>query len=190
MLHLDSLRMKRALPLLMTLLATTSLISCGITAPRGSEGYADLDSPGMFDTNRTTSLSIGPALLRFAAIHMNDDPETKALLKSLDGVRIRIYEVDGNSDRISRNLKSMGQKLQGDDWAPVMLVNEGGEHTQMFAKSNSRGIQGLTILSVDENEVVVINIMGDIDPAHFKNVMVALNVEDAPDVRVASANRS
>ena len=41
------------------------------------------------------SISIGPSLLRFAARHMEDDPETRALLRDLSGVRVRIYEVDG-----------------------------------------------------------------------------------------------
>jgi hypothetical protein len=174
--------------MLMTLLATTALISCGITAPRGNHGYANLDSPGMLDTNRTTSLSIGPTLLRFAANHMDDDPKTKALLKSLDGVRIRIYEVNGDNQKVLSNLERMGQKLQDDDWAPVMLMNEDGERTQMFAKSSSSGIQGLTIVSADDNEVVVINVMGDIEPEHFKDVMVALDVDDAPETQVVSVN--
>lgn len=176
------------LSLLLILIATSALCSCGITAPRSDEGYANLDSPGMFDTDRTTSLSIGPTLLRFAAMHMDDEPETKALLKSLDGIRIKIYEVTGDSHKVAVNLKRMGQKLQADHWAPVMLVNKEGELTQMFAKSNSSGIQGLTIVSADAFEVVVINVMGDINPAHFKDVMVALNVEDAPEVRLATAN--
>lgn len=177
-----------ALPVLMAILVGTTLISCGITAPRSDAGYANLDSPGMFDTNRTMSLSIGPTLLRFAAMHLDDDPETKALLKSLQGVRIRTYDVNGDSDKINSNLKRMSLKLQKDDWDPVMLVNENGELTQMFAKVTARGIQGLTIVSADETEVVVINVMGEIDPVHFGDVMLALDVQDAPEIRIASAN--
>ena len=179
--------MKRAMLLLMSMLVTTALISCGITAPRGDEGYANLESPGMFDTQRTTALSIGPTVLWLAARYM-DDPEIKALLKSLNGVRIRIYEVDGDRERVTRNLQHLGQKLQGDHWVPVMLVQEDGEHTQMFAKSSPRGIQGLTIVSQDEQEVTIINVMGEIEPAHFKDVMVALNVDHVPEAHVASAN--
>lgn len=184
----DSFWVKRVRLLLVALLATSVLISCGFTAPRGNQGYANLDSPGMLDTNRTTALSIGPTILRFAAKHMDDDPETRALLRSLDGVRIRVYEVDGDYEKVSSNLERMGRKLQDDDWAPVMLINEEGERTQMFAKSSSSGIQGLTIVSADSNEVVVINVMGDIDPANFTDVMVALDVDKAPEAQVASVN--
>ncbi len=164
------------------------LASCGITAPRGNEGYANLDSPGMNDTDRTMSISLGPTVLWFAAKFMDDDPETQALLRSLDGVRIRIYEVDedADTDRIANNFMHMGDKLLDDGWDPVILIREEGELTQMYMKSSSRGISGLTIVSADDEEVVVINVMGDIDPIYFQDVMLALNVEDAPEVQVAT----
>ena len=161
------------------------LASCGITAPRSNEGYANLDSPGMNDTDRTMSLSLGPTTLRFAARFLDDEPETQALLRSLDGVRIRIYEVTGETDRITRNFERMGGKLLDDGWDPVMLVREESELVQMYARLTGGKMRGLTIVSADESEVVVVNVMGDIDPVYYSDVMLALNVDDAPEVQVA-----
>ena len=171
---------------LLLILAAFVLSSCGITAPRSNDGYANLDSPGMSETNRTMSLSLGPTVLRFAARFMDDEPETQALLRSLDGVRVRIYEVHGDSGRIAENFEHMGSKLNKDGWQPVMLVREEGELVQMYAKPSGSGMQGLTIVSADDDEVVVVNIMGDIDPAYYKDVMVALDVNDAPEVQIAA----
>jgi hypothetical protein len=175
-------------PGLMTALILIALVlsSCGITAPRGNEGYANLDSPGMADTDRTMSVSLGKTTLRFAARFLDEEPETQALLRNLDGVRIRIYEVNGDTDRIVHKFERMGKKLSKDGWQPVMLVNEDDEMVQMFAKSSVSGMQGLTIVSADDEEVVVVNVMGDIEPEYFGDVMVALNVDDAPDVQIAS----
>jgi len=170
------------------LLLVFTLVSCGITAPRSNEGYANLDSPGMNDTDRTMSLSIGPTTLRFAARFLEDDPETQALLRSLDGVRIRIYEVTGDTGRITRNFERMGGKLLDDGWDPVMLVREEGELVQMYARLTGGKMRGLTIVSADESEVVVVNVMGDIDPVYYSDVMLALNVDDAPEVQVASVD--
>jgi len=176
-----------------TLLLTLTVLmvsACGITAPRGNDGYANLDSPGMNETDRTMTISLGPTVLWFAAKFMDEDPETQALLRSLDGVRIRIYEVDedGDTDRIADNFNDMGGKLLDDGWSPVMLVREEGELVQMYMKASGKGISGLTIVSADDEEVVVINVMGDIDPAYYTDVMLALNVDDAPDVQVAVAD--
>ena len=165
-----------------------TLTACGITAPRSNDGYANLDSPGMSDTNRTMSISLGPTTLRFAARFLDDDPETQALLRSLDGVRIRTYEVYGDSKKITQNFEHMGNKLYKDGWQPVMLIREEGELVQMYAKPSDTGIQGLTIVSADGEEVVVINIMGDLDPRYYSDVMVALDVNDAPEVQIAAVN--
>lgn len=164
------------------------LNACGITAPRSNEGFANLDSPGIAETDRTISLSFGPTVLRFAAHFMDNDPETQALLRSLDGVRVRIYEVHGDVEKISQNFEHMGHKLGDDGWSPIMLVREEGELVQMYAKASDTGLSGLTVVSADYEEVVVVNIMGDIDPAHFSDVMVALDVGSAPDIEVATIN--
>lgn len=178
----------QVLLVLALVIAALVLSGCGITAPRSSEGYANLDSPGMSDTDRSMSLSLGRTTLRFAARFMDDDPETQALLRSLDGVRIRIYEVTGDTQRIERNFKKMGNKLTNDGWAPIMLVNEDDQLVKMYARSSGDNIRGLTIVSADDEEVVVINVMGKIEPSMFGDVMVALEVDAAPEVQVAAAN--
>lgn len=185
--QMRTLENNRGIALVLVLLLVAFLLSsCGITASRSNEGYANLDSPGISDTDRTMSLSLGKTTLRFAARFLDDEPETQALLRSLDGVRIRIYEVNGDTNRIAQNFERMGNKLDNDGWQPVMLVREEGELVQMFSKTTASGIQGLTIVSADSEEVVVVNVMGDIHPEHFGDVMVALNVDDAPEVQIAS----
>lgn len=176
------------IPALALVLSTLILSSCGITAPRGNDGYANLDSPGMSDTDRIFSISLGRTPLRLAARFLDGEPETQALLRSLDGVRIRIYEVHGDSERIARNFEHMGDKLTNDGWEVIMLVREEGELLQMFAKSSGTAVQGLTIVSADGEEVVIVNVMGDINPMYYSDVMIALDVEDAPEVQIAVVN--
>ena len=164
------------------------LTACGITAPRSSEGYANLDSPGVFDTDRTFALSIGPMMLNVAAWAVDDDePETAALLRDLDGIRIRIYEIDGDPERVAQRVTKMSKDLRDDDWQPVMLVQEDGEQTHMLMRTDGDRILGLTLITSDSEEAVVINLMGHLDPSNFTDVMVALDV-DAPDVEIAPLN--
>ena len=167
-----------------------ALAACGLTAPRSNAGYADLESLGMRDTDRVMTLSIGPSLLRFAASHVDDDPEVKELLKSLDGVRIRIYEIDGDAGRVAVRMNSMSRHLQDEGWEPVMLVREDNEATHMLLRVIDQQIRGLTVLVSDgDSEAVVINLMGEIQPQQFGDVMLALDV-DAPgvgDVEVAAS---
>lgn len=162
------------------LAAALLLSACGLTAPRSSEGYAELDSLGIADTDRVLTLSVGRTLLRFAANHLEDDPETEALLRSLDGVRIRIYEIDGDAERVAARMDRMSHRLQDSGWDPVMLTRSEGEQAHMLVKTAGDHISGMTVLVCDgESEAVIINLMGDIRPQQFADVMVALEVDAA-----------
>lgn len=160
------------------ILLALSLTACGLTAPRSSEGFADLDSLGMMDTDRVINISIGPTLLRFAALHIDDEPETQALLRGLDGVRVRIYEIDGDAGRVAARIASMSHSLQDDGWEAVVTVREEDEETHMLVRVIDGQIHGMTVLVSDgETEAVVVNLMGDIQPEQFGEVMVALDVD-------------
>ncbi len=162
--------------------------ACGITAPRSDEGYADLDSLGIFDTDRTLSLSLGPTILHFAARYIEDDPETEALLSGLDGVRVRIYEINGDGARVARRLDGMSRELQSDGWEPVALIREEGEQVHMLVKAKPDRILGMVVMVSDNTqEAVLVNLMGDLQPEMFGDVMVALEV-DTPEVRLASVD--
>ena len=159
---------------------TLFITACGITAPSSNDGYADLESLGMHDTNRVIGLSIGPTLLHFAARYMDDEPELRDLLRSLDGVRIRIYEIDGDAGRVAQRIFKMSEHLQKDGWEPVLLVREQNEEVHMLLRMVNHHISGMTVLVSDgESEAVIINLMGEIRPEQFGDLMVALDV-DAP----------
>lgn len=173
-------RAMRQLLVAAALAATVILGGCGLTAPRGNAGFADLDSLGMADTDRVLTLSIGPALLRFAARHVEDDPETRALLRSLDGVRIRIYEIDGDPARVAARMDDMSRKLANTGWERVLLVRQEQEQAHMLLRLDGDRICGMTVLVSDgDEEAVVINLMGDIQPQQFGGVMAALDVDAA-----------
>jgi hypothetical protein len=172
----------RGAGLLVLACATLFISACGITAPKSNDGYADLESLGMRDTDRVMSISIGPALLHFAARYIDDEPETRDLLRSLEGVRIRIYEIDGDAHRVARRIYTMSEHLQEDGWQPVLLVRERDEETHMLLRMENDRISGMIVLVTDgESEAVIVNLMGEIKPEQFGDVMVALDV-DAPGV--------
>lgn len=167
--------------ILATLVLSLTLSACSLTAPRSSAGFADLESLGIRDVDRVMTLSIGPALLRFAAAHIDDDPEVKALLKGLEGVRIRIYEIDGDAGRVAERINTMSRHLQEDGWEPVVSMREGSEATYMLLRVIDQQVRGMTVLVSDgDSEAIVINLMGDIRPEQFGEVMVALDA-DSPE---------
>ena len=183
----------RAVRLLVVAGLLSLLSACGLTAPRSSEGYANLESLGMRDTDKVMTLSLGPTVLRLAASHIDDEPELRELLKSLDGVRIRIYEIEGDAGRVATRMESMSANLQSEGWEPVVLIREENESTHMLLRVADEQICGMMVLVSDgDTEAVVINLMGKIQPQQFGDVMLALDV-DTPgveDVQVANSEES
>ena len=169
------------------IVSSLGLLGCGLMAPQNNDGYADLDSLGMLDVDRSLTLSFGPTILNFAAVHVDDDPEIRALLRSLEGVRVKIYEIDGNANRVATRLQEMSLKLRAQNWEPVVLVQEDGEQVHMLVKITGDHISGLTVLASDAEEVVIVNIMGDLRPEFFATTMAALDI-DTPEIQLAGGH--
>lgn len=150
------------------------LCGCGMGAPRHNPGYADLDGLSGRDVDSTMRLSFGPTVLRFAASMIEDDPVARELLRNLDGVRIRVYEVDGDPTSIAEDLNAMSTRLRERGWEPVILVREEGETTHVLLKIEQQRIAGLTLLTSDSLEVVLVNVMGELRPDLFQEAMAAI----------------
>ena len=167
------------------LMLCISLGACGITAPQRDAGFADVDSLDWREVDHNFSLSLGPTLLGLAASVIEDDPQTEELLRSLYGVRVKVYQVEpGEAEAVRHDLNNMSKGLIEQQWEPVVLVREQGESTHMLVKMEGERIRGLTVLTSDGEEAVFLNVMGNLQPELFNQAIAALNVP-APEVQVA-----
>lgn len=157
-----------------------ALTGCGITAPHRGPGYADLDGLSWRDVDRSISLSLGPTVLRLIAAGIDDDPKARELVRSLDGVRVRVYQIDGEPVAVAEDLEAMTARLRQAGWEPVMRVRQGGETAHMLMKLEQERIAGLTVLASDGLEVVLVNVMGEIRPELFSETMAAVAENAAP----------
>ncbi len=177
----------RSSQVVLLVLAAILLGGCGLTASRSNPGYANLDSLGMNDVDNVMTLSLGTGLLRFAAKYTGDDPQTQALLNGLDGVRVRIYEIDGDATRVAMRMNRMGDRLQNQGWNPVAVMSDEDETVHMLLKSDNERMVGMIVLVADESEAVIVNLMGELQPEMFSDAMVALDVDMTPKIEIASA---
>ena len=156
---------------LATILLVLVVTGCGITAPHSNIGFADLDALSWRDVDTTMTLSLGPTALGFAAAMVDDDPEVQLLLDSLEGVRIKIYQIEGEPAKVAEDLNAMSAQLKSRGWEPIVLVREEHEVTHMLVKMDGEKIAGMTVLTSDSAEVVLVNIMGEIQPEQFARVI-------------------
>ena len=160
-----------------------AMAGCGITAPHRGPGYADLDGLSWRDVDTKVSLSVGPRVLRIASTMIDDDPMARELLRNLEGIRIRVYEVDGDPVEIADDLNHMSAQLRDQGWEAVILIRDEGETTHVLLKVEQQRVAGLTVLTSDSLEVVLVNVMGELRPDLFGEAMVAIDAP-VPDIDV------
>ena len=160
-----------------------TMAGCGITAPHRNPGYADLDGLSWRDVDAKLSLSVGPSILRFASTMIEEEPAAREILRNLDGVRIRVYEVEGDPLEIAEDLNHMSAQLRHEGWEAVILMRDQGETTHVLIKIDQQRIAGLTVLTSDSLEVVLVNVMGEMRPDLFEETMVAIDAS-VPDIDV------
>ena len=141
----------------------------------GYVDFADLDA--IYGEPRVM-VNIGGTLLKLMSkASAAEDPETAALMSGLEGVRIKVYPTQGNLKPALDKVSEARASLEAADWEPVVQVNEANEQVQIFMKAGAETIEGLTVMAVDQEEAVFLNILGVIDPAQIGKVMNTLNVD-------------
>lgn len=145
----------------------------------GYVDFADLDA--IYGEPRVM-INIGGTLLKLmSAASAAEDPDTSAMIRNLDGVRIKVYPTDGNLGPALDQVEKAKLSLQSAQWEPVVQVNKANEQVQIFMKANDENVEGLTVMAVDTEEAVFINILGVIDPAQIGKVMNTLDVDVGMD---------
>jgi phenylalanyl-tRNA synthetase beta subunit len=158
-------------------LACAALSGCGIAAPSHGEGVADLESLDLSEyVSETTSFSLGPTPLSIAAWFMDGESE-KLLLRELDGVRVKIFEISGDVDAVAAKLRELSATLQSQNWDPIVRVKDEGEQADILVRVSAETIQGLVVLVLDDKEAVVVNVIGELQPELLAEALTALDID-------------
>jgi hypothetical protein len=139
-----------------------SLLGCGVAAPSRNPGYASFSYPEHLGLQRDTEISLGSMVLGFAARHVDDDPQTKALLKALDGVRIGVYRIADGSDlfALRDEVANAATALEKDSWRTLVRVADDDANVHVLIKQGENAVLGLTLLVINPEELVFVNVMG------------------------------
>jgi len=145
-------------------------------------GYVDFGELSSIYGDPKVMINIGGYLLNFVAAATKDDPETAEIIKGLKGVRVNIYSTDGNTTPALQQVDKVKGMLKKGAWEPIVQVNDEGEQVQIFLKVAGDQMQGMTVMAVDDEEAVFLNIIGMIDPEHLQQVMNKFDVHLDGDV--------
>jgi hypothetical protein len=124
------------------------------------------------------SINIGGTLLQFVGVMTEDsDNETSELMSQLKGVRVFGYPIEDDPTVAKEKFGEVKSTLKSKGWEPVVQVNEENEQVMIYMKMDGQSMEGMTVMTVDDEEVMFINIIGKLDPKQLGKVMDGFDVD-------------
>ena len=158
----------RKISVLLGVILVTLVGSAASQPGTAHPGYYPIEEMGIFAKgDLEVDVDVSGAMLQVAAGAMEDQDENLAeMVANLERVRVQVgtpstvgaSAVDGSIADAKARLGSAG-------WSKILSVEEADEQVYLYAREADGNIVGLTVF-VNEagSEVVVVNIVGNIDP--------------------------
>ncbi len=141
-------------------------------------GYVDFGELNSIFGEPTVQISVGQSLLGLVgALSASEDPEAAELFKRLNGVRVNVFESDTMAEGAVDFVKDISAKLSEQGWESVVTVNSNEEQVRIFMKINEDKVEGITVMAVEENEAVFVNVIGSLNPEELEKVMDNFDVD-------------
>jgi hypothetical protein len=118
--------------------------------------------------SQTVDVNIDERLVRIAAKilseHDADEKEIKQLVSGLKGIYVKSFEFDSDAQYSAADVETIRTQLRGPGWSRLVNVTSRKEGTiEVYLLLNGEQIGGLAVLSIDDRELTVVNIVGPVD---------------------------
>lgn len=141
---------------------TYVLATSGVSS---QEGYADITLPDIPELNKKFSIDVGPlgVLPVKWALGFAEEKELE-LLKNVDGIKVKIYEMNGDIHSVYNEVSRSFAELKSSGWETIVSVKEDHERVAIFTRIQGETIKGVYVFVVNESEAIFVNVMGTLTP--------------------------
>lgn len=141
-------------------------------------GYVDFGDLSATYGEPKITINLGGTMLNFVGeMSSSESPETSALISKLKGIRVQIYGITENTEAALNQFGKTKKQLKSSGWEPIVQVNEGNEQVLVYTKMTSGNMEGMTVMVVDGEEVVFVNVIGQLNPVELAKVMDSFDVD-------------
>lgn len=169
-----------------TTIATAARPAAGQDPEPGRLDMATIDA--WFDREPWLEINIRGALLRLAAeASRHEDPELPNLLQRLKAIEVRGYPLAPSQlEDVDRRIGDLARQLRSAGWETVVRVRRTGDQlVDVFLREHDEIIAGLVVMVVQpeaDEGVVIVNIVGDVDPAQIGRIGRRFNIGPLSDI--------
>lgn len=172
------------------LTAAVTVSSVHAVAP----GYVDFGSFKAAAGHQFVEVNLDKGLLKIASLFAEKkDAEIARLVAGIERLRVNVvgFDDDSRADTLAK-IEGIRAELDRQDWKRVVTVREksDGDDVAVFVKLGTDDmIQGVVVTVVDGgNEAVLVNVVGQIDPAQLAALGDRLDIEPLRKLKIAAAD--
>jgi len=175
-------------PLTIAVLAAGVSFNALAGLPPGQVDFGKFTPPG--DGGQFVEIQINSNLLSLAAqVVEKQQPGAAKLLRSVELVHVNVVGLtDGNRAEMTKRVRQIRHDLDAQGWDHnVVVQGKNGQDVGIYTKTRGgEALAGLAITVIDaKDQVVLINIVGDIRPEQVAALGEKLNIQPLKDIGVA-----
>lgn len=141
-------------------------------------GYVDFGDLSATYGEPKITINLGGTMLNFVGqISSSESPETSELISKLKGIRVQIYSIAENTEAATNQFGKTKKLLKSSGWEPIVQVNDDAEQVLVYTKMTGGNMEGMTVMVVDNEEAVFVNVIGQLNPAELARVMNKFDVD-------------
>ena len=141
-------------------------------------GYVDFGDLSATYGEPKITINLGGTMLGFVGMMSSaESPETSDLISKLKGIRVQIYSMDEDASAAKNQFGETRKGLKSSGWEPIVQINEDDEQVLVYMKMENDNMEGMTVMVVDDEEAVFVNIIGQLNPAELGKVMESFDVD-------------
>jgi hypothetical protein len=166
-----------------------AFVGFGGVQASAQSGYYPIEEMGIFaEGDIEVDVDLSGAMLRVAAGAMENQDESLAeLVANLERVRVQVGAPSGvDAATVAQKMAAAQATLGGAGWQKILSVEEDSEQVYLYALERAGNIAGLTaFVNEGGEEVVVVNIVGDINPETLGRLLANMKDFDLDELMEA-----
>jgi hypothetical protein len=118
--------------------------------------------------SRSVDVNIDERLMRMAvkvfSDQDDDERKIKKLIVGIKGIYVRNFEFESDGQYAAADVESIRTQLRGPGWTRLVNVTSKKDgNLEVYLLMNGEQVGGLAVLSNDDRELTVVNIVGPVD---------------------------
>ena len=151
-------------------LVALMLIAVSAVATRAQDSRLQLTSLDHLaaKASQSVDVAIDERLMRLASKVFSDqdieEREIKKLVAGIKGIYVKSFEFENEGQYTAADMETIRTQLRGPGWTRLVNVASKKEgNLEVYLLMNGEQVGGLTVVSTDVKELVVVNIVGPVD---------------------------